>query len=361
MTRRNLYALSILLLLGCKKEEAITTPSKEKYCLNENNKKIIEIQTVKKRDIAEQIHLTGNIETNPDQENHYVSLASGVVSATFFSLGDYVQKGQVLAEMQSTELTSLRAELQSIQAQINIAKASLKSKEQMYKDFVSSKLELIEAKNNLKILQSEKNKIENNLKLYGAHHKKNVFLIKAPVSGIITAKNITSGTTVSQEGGSLFTISNLSNVWAMANLYATDIASIYPGMEVDLKTLSYPNETFKGKIDLISQVLEEDAKVLKAKISLNNEQYKLKPGMIADIIALKKSSQQKIAVPTSALVFSQGKNYVLIYKNDCDIQRKAVEIFSKENNTTYISTGLEENDKIITKNPLLIFESISNF
>lgn len=350
----------ILLLIGCQNREEFKAVQKEKFCLNEKTKSITEITTTEKQAVTEGIHLTGSIETNPDKVVHFVSLVNGIISNTYFSLGDAVTKGQVLAELQSTELSSLQAELRSLKAQIEVAKVDLSAKEQMFKDGISSNRDLIETQNNLRVLESEKQKVENNLSLFSASSTKNVFQIKAPASGIITAKNINSGTTVTNEGEPLFSISDLNNVWAMANIYSTDIAHISKGMEVEIKTLSYPDEIFKGKIDVISQVLDENAKVLKARIVLDNEGFKLKPGMIADLIALKKTDKQKIAVPTSSLVFFNGKNYVLVYKEDCDIEAREVSLLTKGNGTTYIENGLDENEKIITKNQLLIFEALNN-
>src|SRR5690606_41761016 len=92
-------------------------------------------------------------------------------------------------------------------------------------------------------------------------------------------------------------------LWAMANIYSADIAHINEGMDVEIKTTSYPDEIFKGKIEVISQVLDENSKVLKARIVLNNKDLKLKVGMMADVFALKKMDKQEIAVPTYSLVF----------------------------------------------------------
>lgn len=350
----------VLLLIGCKKEEEFKAVQKEQFCLNEKTKNIIEITTVTKENVVEGIHLTGSIDANPDKVINFVSLVNGIISNTYFSLGDAVSKGQVLAEMQSTELSSLQAELNSLKSQIEIAKVDLDAKEQMFKDGISSNKELIEAKNELRILESEKQKVENNLSLFSASSTKNVFQIKAPASGIITEKNINSGSTVTDDGASLFSISDLNDVWAMANIYSTDIAHVTKGMEVEIKTISYPDEIFTGKIDVISQVLDQEARVLKARIVLNNKDFKLKPGMIADIIALKKFNQQEVAVPTSSIVFFNNKNYVLVYKDDCNIEAREVEILTKKNNTTYLKKGLSESEKIITKNQLLIFESLNN-
>lgn len=351
----------ILFLIGCKNYgDDFRSDRKDPFCLDEKTKHIVKIYSVTKENVTEGIHLTGSIEANPDKVINFVSLVNGIISNTYFSLGDRVSKGQVLAEMQSIELSSLLAELSSLNSQIEIAKVDLQAKFQMATDGISSRKELIEAQNNLRILESEKKKIETSLSLYSACSTKSVFQIKAPASGIITEKTINSGSTVTNEGASLFSISNLNDVWAMANIYATDIAQVKSGMEVEIKTISYPNDTFYGKIDVISQVLDEDAKVLKARIVLENKDLKLKPGMIADIIALKKIDRHEIAVPTSSIVFFNNKNYVLVYKDDCKIEAREIVILTKKNEKTYIESGLSENEKIITQNQLLIFEALKN-
>lgn len=350
----------VLLLIGCKKEEEFKAVQKEQFCLNKKTKNIIETTTVTKENVVEGIHLTGSIDENPDKVINFVSLVNGIISNTYFSLGDSVNKGQVLAEMQSTELSSLQAELNSLKSQIEIAKVGLDAKEQLFKDGISSNKELIEAKNELRILESEKQKIENDLSLFSASSTKNVFQIKAPTSGIITEKNINSGSTVTDDGASLFSISDLNDVWAMANIYSTDIAHITKGMEVEIKTISYPDEVFIGKIDVISQILDQEARVLKARIVLNNKDFKLKPGMIADIIALKKIDRKEITVPTSSIVFFNNKNYILVYKDDCNIEAREITILTKKNDTTYLESGLSENEKVITKNQLLIFGELND-
>lgn len=346
------------LLVGCTSEQEFKPVKQEKFCLDEKMKSIIKTATASKEYVVEGIHLTGTIDANPDKVVNFVCLVDGIITNTYFALGDAVSKGQVLAEMQSAELSALQAELHSLRSKIEVAKLDLVAVEQMFSDGISSNRDLLEAKNNLKILQSEQQKVERNLALYSASSTKNVFQIKAPSSGIITEKNINAGTAVTNDGASLFSISNLNDVWATANIYATDIAHVSHGMDVKIKTISYPDEIFYGKIDVIAQVLDQDAKVLKARIVLDNKDFKLKPGMIADIIALKKNDRQEIAVPTSSIVFFNNKNYVLVYNDDCNIEAREISILTKKDETTYLESGVSENEKIITQNQLLIFEAL---
>ncbi len=351
--------LVAMVLVGCGEEKLALPAETAKYCLDENFKGKIGLEQTVMQNVTEGIHLNGSIETNPDKVISFVSLVGGIVSKTYFSLGDKVSKGQVLAELQSTELSSLDAKLKNLEAQMEVAEMKLQSVQSMYDDRISSQQDLIKAQSKLAILESEKQKVTSNLELFSASAEKGVFQIKAPTSGIVTAKSIAAGTQITAEGEPLFTISDLREVWVMVDIYATNVQHIDAGMDVDITTLSYPDTIFTGKIAAVSQVLDSDAKVLKARVVLQNPTLKLKPGMLVDVIALKDRKTTAIAIPTHAMVFSDNRHFVVVHKNDCDMEIREVEILSKNNGITFISSGLEENENIIVKNQLLVYEQIN--
>lgn len=352
--------LTLPLLYSCGNTTPEVSTQKETYCLDEDFKQKIEFETATIQPVTEGIHLTGAVETNPDKVIHFVSLVGGIISKTYFSLGDEVSKGQVLAELQSTELSSLQSELRNAQAQIQVAEKSLEAMQAMYNDEIASEKDLLQAQTELDIIKSERQKLTANLDLFSASPEKGVFQIKAPTSGIITSKSIASGSQIMAEGEPLFTISDLREVWIMVNIYATNVQHIKTGMDVNIQTLSYPDETFKGKISSISQVLDSEAKVLKARISHENTDLKLKPGMLVDVIALKERNSEAIAIPTKTMVFDDNQNFVVMYRDDCDMEIRNVEILSSNNGTTFIKSGLKENDQIISKNQLLVYEQLKN-
>lgn len=348
-----------LSIVACseKKEEAVKD---EKYCLDASFKKDIEFVTATVQNISEGIHLTGTIEANPDKVVSFKSLFSGVVTTTHFSLGQQVQKGQLLAEVSSTEYSALNAELKSAESQIRVAETKLKSVTAMFKDGIASQRDLNEAQSELDVLNAEKAKVSSNRNLYSASNSKSVFQIKAPATGIITSKNIAAGMQIAADAEEpLFTISNLDDVWVMANVYASNLQNIKEGMPVEITTASYPDEVFKGKISVIAQVFDEQAKVIKARIVLNNNGHKLKPGMLADIMALKEQENRAVSVPSSEIIFSDNENYVLVYKSDCDIEVRKLKILARNANTVFIEGGLKENEKVISKNQLLIFSRLT--
>jgi cobalt-zinc-cadmium efflux system membrane fusion protein len=352
---------SVLLNCGNNETEKISSEKSTKFCLDKTFKKSLETEQPVKKQVTQGIHLTGSVEPNPDKVIHFISLVGGIISNTSFSLGDKVNKGQVLAELLSTELSSLQAESKNLDSQIKVAEKNLQAVESMFKDGILSQKNLLEAQSELDILISEKQKITTNLNLFSASPEKGVFQIKAPASGIITAKSISAGTQISAESEPLFTISDLNEVWVMVNIYASNVKNIQEGIPVEIKTLSYPGEIFKGKITTISQVYDDEAKVLKARVLLPNTDMKLKPGMLVDIVAHKEQNFEAVSLSTKTLVFDSDRDFVVIYKSDCDLEIRKVEILSQNNGTTYISEGLNENEKVISKNQLLIYEQLKNF
>jgi cobalt-zinc-cadmium efflux system membrane fusion protein len=331
------------------------------YCLDEDFKQKTSFENPVIQNVTEGIPLTGVVESNPDKVVHFVSLISGIISNTSFSLGDKVKKGQVLAELRSTELSNMQAELKNLESQIKVAENKLQAAQSMFDDGISSQRDLMEAQSALNILQSEKLKITTNLNLYSASAAKGVFQIKAPASGIITAKSISAGTQIAAEGESLFTISDLSEVWVMVNIYTSNVPHIKEGMTVDINTLSYPDEVFKGKITSISQVYDQEARVLKARVVLPNSDLKLKPGMLVDVIALKTLNTEAISIPANSVVFDDNQNFVIVYKSDCELEIRKVEILAKSNGITFIQNAIDVNEKVVSKNQLLIYEQLKNF
>lgn len=353
--------MAVLLACGEKKTQEAPPVSNENYCLDSTFKERIHFIKPTYEKVAEAMHLTGSVEANPDRVVSFVSLVSGVITNVSFSIGDRVKKGQVLAEMHSAELSALQSELASLQSRIEVAENRLKAAKAMFADGISSQKELMEAQSELSVLQSELARNTANLTLYSASVSKGVFQIKAPASGIITSKSVTPGAQISPESGPLFTISDLSQIWVLANIYATNVKDITQGMETGITTLSFPGEVFKGRISNISPVMDEDAKVLKARIELANTDMKLKPGMLVDINAYKPSDQIALSLPTSALVFDDNQNFVVVYQDDCNLTIRKVQVLAKNNGQTFLAEGPDTTATVVSRNQLLIFEQLKNF
>ncbi len=361
-----MLAVSLLLLAlsSCRQRtgpEKAEVPARKHYCLDKIFKQRASFDSCVIKPVSEGIPLTGIVESNPDKVINFQSLVDGVIANTYFSLGDMVSKGQLLADLRSTELNNLQSERKTLEARIRVTERNLQSVKSMFEDGIASRKDLLEAESELTISEAQLEKVTAILSLYSASSDRGVFQIKAPASGIITSKNMIPGMQISAGGGTLFTISDLSEVWVLLNIYAGNVALIEPGLDVEIKTLSYPDEVFIGKIGALSQVFDSEERVMKARVVMKNERYRLKPGMLTDVTALRREDTRAISIPTSALIFDDNHHFVVVHKDDCDLEIRPVDILSKSNGTAFISKGLNENERIVSRNQLLIYEQIKSF
>lgn len=356
----SVYCLPILLVFaGCSQKKTQDQKETANYCISPELKSNLQLATVAMQPIEESITLTGEVESNSDKTVPFVSLVDGVVTQTFFSLGDYVKKGQVLASIKSVSLNEMQDDTKTLESQLAVAQRKLASVQAMYKDDIASQKDLEEAKAEVQILKSNISKTEKNMRLYSA--SKSDFLIKAPSDGYVIEKNISNGMPVSAGGDKLFTVSNLDKVWVMANVYATNMRHIYVNQPAIIKTLAFPDEQFTGKIDAVSQVFNENEKVLKAKIIMDNNNMKLRPGMSADItLPVNSQNVSALAIPTKALIFDNNQSYVVVYKKDCELEVRHVTEIVSNNDITYVEGALRAGEKVIGSNGLIIYENLKN-
>jgi len=346
---------------SCKNPPAEVQSKPTNFCLTEDFKKKVGFYEVTTQPIVEKFHLNGSVETNPDRVLNFISLVSGIITNTYFSIGDEIEKGQVLAELRSTELTSMQSEQKSLKSQLQVAAKQLQSTKSMFENGISSEKDLLEAQSELDVLQSELERVTNNLNLFSPSEEQGIFQIKSPVSGIITDKRIAEGTQISAEGDPLFTISNLDEIWVMANVYASNIRNIDKGMTAEILTHSYPGLILNGTVSVISQVLDMESKVLKARIVLKNPELKLKPGMLVDVYLEKDSTGITEAVPIGNLIFDSNQYFALVYRNDCSIEIRNIDVLSKNGLLAYIKSGITAGDQILSTNNLLVYEQLKNF
>ena len=306
-----------------------------------------------------EITLTGMVISDPDKTVNYIPLVSGVIEKTWFSLGDKVRKGQILLDIRSTELSTLQSELISLDTEFKIAQRDLLSAQALFDDNMLSEKELLETQGRLKQAEAALKKVKADMSVYGAGKDNGTFSIKAPVNGYITSKNATSGSTISANEDPLFTITDLSTVWIIANVYAGNLLFVKEGMEANITTLSYPDEVFKGKIDHLSQVFDPEDKTLKARIVLENKDLKMKPEMSV-VIKLKNESrnQQLATIPADALIFDNNSYFVIVEDGEKNYEIRKVVPYSHNNMHTYLTSGVSEGENIVIKDQLLIYSEL---
>lgn len=333
-----------------KKEE-----NQEGRCLTEKEIEEMEPLEVINSEVEKELRLNGQVSHTPKAMIHYTGLVNGVITETHFEMGDKVEKNEVLAEIKSTELNAMQSEVEQTKEKLKVAERELEKTQSFYDDGIASEKGLTEAKSERNNLQSKLNKLQENLRFYSASDQKNVFEIKAPKSGYVVNNKLVDGMKINDDGKTLFTISNLKKVWINLSVYATDMHFMKEGMDVKIKTNSYPDSTFTAKVSHISQVLDPDKNTLNARVVYDNVKLLLKPGLQVEVLATSHNSKKAPRIPTDAVVFHNDEYYVDVI-GECHTNNRHIKILSQDEHTVYVESGLEPGEKIVTKNALRQFE-----
>jgi cobalt-zinc-cadmium efflux system membrane fusion protein len=358
--------VSFVFLFSCTGHDSSPdNASKNQFCLPDSLLKNITFDTLKAESVNSELALAGKITYNEDKVAKIFPLVSGQVAEVKVSLGDFVEKGKVLAVIRSSDMANFYNEFRSSQSELAIAKKNLEVTAAMKSSGVSSDKDYLVAQNEYQKASAEYNKISEVLKIYGSSFSAkdssgSGYVIKSPISGFVVEKNITSGKDIRPDDNSaLFIISDLKDVWAVANVFETDIEKVSVGSLAEITTLSYPGKKFSGNIERISNILDPETKVMSIRIRLENPEFKLKPGMFAHFLIRFPEDKRMLAVKSTTVIFSNNKNYILRYRGKCDVICEQVTIFKSFNGISFIEGSLlREGDLAIARNGLFVFTAL---
>lgn len=370
MQRKILFGLgsiiTILILYSCN-HHSTESNTEHKFCITDSLMKNVTLDTVCLESVNSELILSGKITFNEDHVAKIFPLVSGHVSDVRVSLGDYVEKGKVLAVIRSADMANYFNEFKTSQSELTIAKKNLEVTNNMRSSGVSSDRDYLIAYNEYQKALAQYNKIKEVLLINGSSFSASDsigsgYVIKAPINGFIVEKSVTVGMDLrSDANDNLFTISDLKELWATANVYESDISKIQIGSPALITTLSYPAKTFSGNIERISSVLDPDTKVMNVKIGLKNSEYLLKPGMFAHIAIRFPEDRKMLAIKSTSIIFDDNKSYVLRYRGKCNVKVQQVNIIKSLNDISFIeSDSLRTNDLVIARNGLFIFTELKN-
>ena len=314
-------ALAGLLLSGGKKEEKIT----------------FDTAAVAPANIMNSITATGTIE--PVTSVTVGTQVSGIVSKLFVDYNSVVKKGQVIAELDKTNLMSqlntAKTQLATAQSQLNYQTANYKRYKTLFEkglvaadDFDNAKLSYTQAKEQVASAKEEVQRAQTNL---------GYATITSPIDGIVLSKEVEEGQTVaaSFETPTLFTIAkDLTDMRVIADIDEADIGSVKEGQTVTFTVDAYPNDTFHGQVTQVRQEATETDNVItyEVVISAPNNDLKLKPGLTANVSVSTLERTNVLSVKAKALRFTPtkevlGKAYKIV---DTDGKNK---LWTREGNT----------------------------
>lgn len=357
------YAFFMLLGFEACNSHAEVKENTGPFCLSDTMIKMIEIDSASLSNIDNLITLSGEVSYDENKVIKIFPRSSGQVIESKVTLGDKVSAGQILAVIKSADVAGSYSDLSTSAADISIAKRQMENAQSLFNNGIASEREYTEAKLTYEKAVAARGKINAMLNINGGNNTKpgGIYVLTSPINGYIVEKKVNAGNFIRQDmNDNLFTISDLKDVWVMANVFETDIPKVKEGYAVKVTTLAYPDKVFDGKIDKVSEVLDPANKALKIRIMLNNSGLLLKPEMFTKVIVSNTEPTKAVAVPSSSVVEESGKTYVVVYNNNCNMKVQEVSVVKTMGDKTYISNGIDPGQKLITKNALLLYDEFTD-
>lgn len=344
--------------MSCRQQTADKEEAKV-FMLSDSMMRQIRLDTVQTENVRNELTLVGKVIPDENRMIRVFPLVGGNVEEVDVELGDQVRKGQKLATIRSGEVADLERQMIEAQAELLIAQKNLSSTEDLYESKLVPDRDVTSARQMVDKAQAELSRVKEIFSIYGLSKSSN-YVVKSPIDGFIIDKNVNRGTQLrSDNAESLFTVGQISDVWVMANVNESDIPKIKLGMPADIKTISFPDQIFKGKVDKIYNVLDPETKAMRIRIKLSNNNFKLKPEMHATISLNFEEGGQMQAIPSQAVIFDRSKNWVLVFTSKSKIEARPVEVFRNLSKRTYISHGLTNGEAVVSSGQLLIYNALS--
>jgi cobalt-zinc-cadmium efflux system membrane fusion protein len=288
---------------------------------------------------------------------------AGRVVEVRVSLGDRVEKGHVLAEIDSIELGQAKAEYLKAKADYEVARAEYQREERLFRKEISSEKEYLGAKGGFLRSEAGLNTARETLRLLGLSdaeisglawdvkgHASSHYLLLAPFDGTVIEQHTILGELVTPEDN-LYTIVDLSRLWILLDIYEKDLRLIGGGREVDIDVDSYPGERFKGTVTYVSDTLDESTRTAKARVEILNPDGKLKPGMFATAAISLPSTDGKevVAVPASAVQRIRGRAAVFVREGEGAFEMREISPGRESGGFVEVSDSIRPGDEVVTE------------
>jgi membrane fusion protein, heavy metal efflux system len=297
------------------------------------------------------LDVTGVVQPDIARAVPVISLAAGRVIEIKTRLGDVVKKGQLLLKVQSNDVSGAYQVYRKAVNDELLSRIQLERSQLLYDKGAIAKSALEQAEEVAKNARADLDAATDQLRLLGIDkdHPSGIVDIVAPISGVITDQQVTNSSGVQGLGSpNPFTISDLSYVWIICDVYENDLDAVHTGEYADIRLSAYPNRVFKGRIDNILPVLDPTLRTAKVRIEVPNPGM-MRVGMFVTATFYGKKSETHAAVPAAAILHLHDREWV--YASAGAGRFKRLEVVTGNNlpdNMQEVVSGLKPGDQVVS-------------
>jgi cobalt-zinc-cadmium efflux system membrane fusion protein len=280
-----------------------------------------------------------------------ITLASGRVVDIRARLGDTVQKDQVLLRVRSDDVAGGFDSYRKAISDELLARKTLNRTKDLFEHGAMAEQDLEAAQNSEDDAKTTLETATEHLRLLGNDPDKpnGVVDILAPVTGVITDQEVTIAASVqSYSSPNPFTISDLTTVWIVCDVFENDMANVRLGEPADIKLSAYPDKVIKGKISNIGSILDPNIRTAKVRIEVPNPGQMMRPGMFATATLFSGEKHAYTSVPSSAILHLHDRDWVFIPAQGKFRRTQVTGGAQLPNNMQEILTGLQPGQQVVS-------------
>ena len=319
--------------------------------------------TVQRRKLEQEIRATAVIKPNENRLAHVSPRIPGKAITVKAMLGDPVEPGQALAELDSLELGEKKAAFLQTRTNLEVARRNYEREERLFKARISSEKEYLESKGEFERSQAASQAAREALRLVGLADAEinkvtwgdkgrslSRFPLVAPFAGTVVEKHVTVGELVKPEDKP-YTIADLSTLWILLDVYEKDLGRISGGVETRLAVEAYPGKLFQGKVTYVSNLLDETTRTAQARVEIPNPDHKLKPGMFvtATIAIPVPDAADALAIPTAAVQQVRGKPMAFVREAEGVFVPRELQLGRDSGPYVEVREGVQEGEQVVTE------------
>ena len=334
----------------------------ELFTIPQDQMSHVQVVIVEPQKLTRTLRLTGSVAYNAFKTTPVITQVGGPVSRILVVPGEKVKQGQPMLQVTSPDYSQLLDTYLKAREAFRVADKNYARAQDLYQHNAISERDLLQAESDRNQAQADLNASEQAMKILGIKNPDDLakapssaeIPVIAPIGGEVVERLVSPGQVMQAGQTQAFTISDMSTVWVLANVYQNDLSSVRVGDDVVVQTDAYP-QMFHGRISYISAALDSNTRTLQARIVVDNPGEKLKKDMYCTVTVTAGTISNAIAVPDSAVLRDdENQPFVYVAAGANQFARRQVTIGQSQNGRTQILSGISAGDRVVGDGSLFL-------
>ena len=352
---------SLLFITGCKKSQPSgarqTAQDPNLVMANESLLAQIKISEVAQSDVSDILRVAGQIDFDEQALTRIGASVTGRVTQINAQLGNEVKKGDTLALINSSELSNSQLAYLKARSEKEFHRRTVQRAKTLFEADVISAAELQRRESEYEVASAQTRAAQDQLRVLGVNLKAmeelattgaidSVASVMATIKGVVVERKVTTGQVV-QPADVLFTVADLSRVWAVAQVPEQQVAQVKVGQSVRIEVPALENEKLIGKLIYVGSTVNPESRTVLVRTELENSSGHLKPSMLASML-IESTPTKRMVVPITAIVREQDTDYVFTEEKPGSFRLKPVRLSSEHNGQRVVLDGLSQGMRIVS-------------